>query len=296
MEGLITIGVDCHGHWVEKSNRYVWRWKAGKMLETIAMTVQSDVSYDDFVNLIISFCGLNCQPKEFAISYMHSFFENRRVLPFNITDQVRLHSYLSDSTRPMLRVYMVENIRENENQNVEKEEEKEDFFDDKLDDLDMNIPDDNQTPMPVDPTNTMCSSSQSTQSGNLQEDETDFFIGMSFKDKKELFTTLFISCLKKDFRIMKVINLSKVFCYKCANSNYKWWLRVAKYLSSDRFIIYKYEKYHTCGLDHILGQNSHSIAKVLGQYFKNIFPNGKGPSIRDMANQLLTELDAMVSY
>ncbi|KAM3379405.1 hypothetical protein P3S68_011819 [Capsicum galapagoense] len=88
MEGLITIGVDCHGHCVEKSNRYIWCWKEGEILETIAITVQSDISYDDFVNLIISFCGLNYQPEEFAISYMHSSFENRRVLPFKITDQV----------------------------------------------------------------------------------------------------------------------------------------------------------------------------------------------------------------
>ncbi|KAM3343577.1 hypothetical protein P3S68_025666 [Capsicum galapagoense] len=92
-------------------------------------------------------------------------------------------------------------MRENENQNVE--EEKEDFFDDRLDDLDMNITDDDQTPTPVDATNTMCSSSQSTQSENLQDDGTGFFIGMSFKDKNELSNTLFISCLKKDFRIKK---------------------------------------------------------------------------------------------
>ena len=64
------------------------------MLETIAMTVQSDVSYDDFVNLIIIFCGLNCQPEEFTISYMHSSFENQRVLLFKITDHVRLHAFI----------------------------------------------------------------------------------------------------------------------------------------------------------------------------------------------------------
>ena len=76
MEGSITIEVDCHGQWIEKSNRYVWRWNEGEMLETIAMTVQSDVSYDDFVNLIISYCGLNCQSEELIIIYTHSFFEN----------------------------------------------------------------------------------------------------------------------------------------------------------------------------------------------------------------------------
>ncbi|KAM3397772.1 hypothetical protein P3S68_001285 [Capsicum galapagoense] len=96
------------------------------------------------------------------------------VLPFKIIDQVRLRVYLSYSSRPVLRVYVVEKTRENENQNVE-EEEQQNIFDDRLDDQDMNIPDDGQTPMPVDATNTMCSSSQLTQSENLQDDGTDFF-------------------------------------------------------------------------------------------------------------------------
>ncbi|KAM3251207.1 hypothetical protein P3L10_005277 [Capsicum annuum] len=79
------------------------------------MTVQNDISYDDFVNLIIIYCGLNCQSEELVISYMHSSFENQRVLPFKIIDQVQLHAYLSDSSRLVLRVYMVEKTRENEN-------------------------------------------------------------------------------------------------------------------------------------------------------------------------------------
>ena len=124
------------------------------MLETIAMTVQSDVSYDDFVNLIISYCGLNFQSEELVISYMHNSFENQRVLPFKITDQVQLRVYLSDLSKPVLSVYVVKKMRENENQNVE-EQQRQDFFDDRLDDLDMNIPDDDQTPTPVDATNTM---------------------------------------------------------------------------------------------------------------------------------------------
>ena len=65
--------------------------------------------------------------------------------------------------------------QENENQNVE-EEEQQDIFDDRLDDLDMNILDDDQTPTPVDATNTMCSSSQLTQSGNLQDDGQVFLL------------------------------------------------------------------------------------------------------------------------
>ena len=92
------------------------------MLETIAMTVQSDVSYNDFVNLIIRFCGLNYQPKELSINYIHSSFENQRVLPFKITDQVWLCAYLSDSSRPVLRVYVVEKTRENKIRNIKKEQ------------------------------------------------------------------------------------------------------------------------------------------------------------------------------
>ena len=84
------------------------------MLETIAMTIQSDVLYDDFMNLIISYYGLNCQSEELVIIYMHSSFENQKVLPFKITDQVWLHTYLSDSSRSVLRVYVVEHTRKNE--------------------------------------------------------------------------------------------------------------------------------------------------------------------------------------
>ncbi|KAF3635722.1 hypothetical protein FXO37_25845 [Capsicum annuum] len=47
---------------------------------------------------------------------------------------------------------MVEKTRENENHNTE-EEQQQDIFDDRLDDLDMNITDDDQTPTPVNTTN-----------------------------------------------------------------------------------------------------------------------------------------------
>ncbi|PHT70937.1 hypothetical protein T459_26041 [Capsicum annuum] len=55
------------------------------------------------------------------------------------------------------RVYVVEKTRENENHYIE-EEQQQDIFDDRLDDLDMNIPDDDQTPMPIDAINTVGSS------------------------------------------------------------------------------------------------------------------------------------------
>ncbi|KAF3674440.1 hypothetical protein FXO37_06402 [Capsicum annuum] len=133
------------------------------------------------------------------------------------------------------------------------------------------------------------SSSQSTQSSNRQDDETGFYKGMSFKNKKELSTSLFIAFLKKDFRVKKVINSSKVFSFRCANSTCEWWL------SSERLVINVYQKYHICDSKHIMGQNPHDTADVLGQYFQNRFSNGKGPSTSDMANQLLTELGVTVS-
>ncbi|KAF3650181.1 hypothetical protein FXO38_17282 [Capsicum annuum] len=164
-----------------------------------------------------------------------------------------------------------------------------------LDDLDMNIIDDDQTPMPIDATIMVGSFSQSTQPGNHQDDEIKFFKEMSFKDQNELSTALFIYCLKKDFRIKKVINSSNVFSYKCANPNCKWWLRAVKYVSSDRFFIHKHKNHHTCGSEHISGQNSHTTKKVLGEYFKSCFLDGKNPSTRVMANQLFMELGVLMN-
>ena len=69
-----------------------------------------------------------------------------------------------------------------------------------------------------------------------------------------------------------------------------------KYVCSDQFIIHKYEKHHTYGSEHISVQNPHATAKVLGEYFRSSFPDGKGPSTRVMANQLLTDLGVLVSY
>ncbi|KAG5612061.1 hypothetical protein H5410_023342 [Solanum commersonii] len=54
-------------------------------------------------------CGLNCQSNDLVISYMHKSFENQRILPFKISNQLRLRAYLSDATRPVLRVYVVKN-------------------------------------------------------------------------------------------------------------------------------------------------------------------------------------------
>ncbi|KAM3306359.1 hypothetical protein P3S67_013229 [Capsicum chacoense] len=159
---------------------------------------------------------------------------------------------------------MFEKMRDNENQNIE-EKEQQDIFDDRLDDLDMNFSDDDQTPTSVDATNMVGNFSWSTQSGNFQDEGIDFFNGI-------------------------------VFCYKCANLNCKWWLRAVKYVSFDRFVIHKHEKHRTCGSENISSKNPHATAKVLYEYFKSCFPDGKDPSTKVMANQLLTELGVLVSY
>uniref|UniRef100_M1AH24 Uncharacterized protein n=1 Tax=Solanum tuberosum TaxID=4113 RepID=M1AH24_SOLTU len=70
----------------------------------------------------------------------------------------------------------------------------------------MNIPDDeigyyveeDQTPTPIV---NIVGSSQSKLLNNLQDNETSFYIGMTFRNKEELVTSLHIACLKKDIRL-----------------------------------------------------------------------------------------------
>lgn len=59
----------------------------------------------------------------------------------------------------------------------------------------MNSLDDDQTPTPIIASNTVDSSSQSRQLDNLQDDQTGFYKGMTFKNKDELATSLYIAGL-----------------------------------------------------------------------------------------------------
>ncbi|KAG5631137.1 hypothetical protein H5410_002854 [Solanum commersonii] len=52
----------------------------------------------------------------------------------------------------------------------------------------------------------------------------------------------------------------------------------------------------SCVNNHLTSHNMHATTKVIGKYFKNRFSNGKGPSTRDMSNQLRTKLGCKVSY
>ncbi|KAG5575758.1 hypothetical protein H5410_055892 [Solanum commersonii] len=92
---------------------------------------------------------------------------------------------------------------------------------------------------------------------------------MTFKNKKELTNSLKIAYLKKDFRLKKVINSRDVF-----SLNVHIWSAIG----------------------HLTSHNPHATTKVIGKYFENRIPNGKGPSTRDMSNQLHAELGCKVSY
>ena len=58
--------------------------------------------------------------------------------------------------------------------------------------------------------------SQTSRVNNIRDDETRFYNGMTFKNKQELTNSLKIACLKKDFRLKKVINYRNVFSFNCS--------------------------------------------------------------------------------
>ncbi|KAG5586157.1 hypothetical protein H5410_046591, partial [Solanum commersonii] len=134
------------------------------------------------------------------------------VLPFKITDQPSLVVYLGGVQRPpILRVYVDENpIKEDHN----LEEDQQDMLNDEFDDVDMNNNDakiakddvsdfeSHNPPTPIVGSNIPCSS-QSSRVNNVQDDETSFYKGMTFKNKEELENSLKIACLKKDFKLKK---------------------------------------------------------------------------------------------
>lgn len=66
--------------------------------------------------------------------------------------------------------------------------------------------------------------------------------------------------------------------------------------NSNRFYIKKYEKMHICGSEYLTSHNPHTTAKVIGAYFKDRYPEGKGPSTKDLKNSIRIELGCKVSY
>ncbi|KAH0652581.1 hypothetical protein KY289_030259 [Solanum tuberosum] len=53
---------------------------------------------------------------------------------------------------------------------------------------------------------------------------------------------------------------------------------------------------HTCGSEHLTSHNPHATAKVIRAYFKDRYPEGKGPSTKDLKNSIRIELGCKVSY
>ncbi|KAL3351948.1 hypothetical protein AABB24_020176 [Solanum stoloniferum] len=53
---------------------------------------------------------------------------------------------------------------------------------------------------------------------------------------------------------------------------------------------------HTCGSEHLTNHNPHATTKVIGAYFKDRYPEGKGPSTKDLKNSIRIELGCKVSY
>ncbi|KAL3377459.1 hypothetical protein AABB24_003728 [Solanum stoloniferum] len=53
---------------------------------------------------------------------------------------------------------------------------------------------------------------------------------------------------------------------------------------------------HTCGSEHLTSHNPHATTKVIGAYFKDRYPEGKGPSTKDLKNSIRIELGCKVSY
>uniref|UniRef100_M1DMK8 Uncharacterized protein n=1 Tax=Solanum tuberosum TaxID=4113 RepID=M1DMK8_SOLTU len=100
----------------------------------------------------------------------------------------------------MLRAYVVENPIE---ENHKQEENQQDMLNDEFNVMDMNnhhdeVPDlgSNNPPTPIIGSNNPASS-QSSRVKNVQDDETGFYKGMTFKNKEELANSLKIACLKK---------------------------------------------------------------------------------------------------
>ena len=138
---------------------------------------------------------------------------------------------------PILKVYVEETPIE-EDHNIDQDQQ--DMFNDEFHPADMNNPDDeigigegesegvgkgegmnlerNFTPTPIVGINNPFAS-QNSRMNNVRDDETGLYKGMTFKNNQKLENSLKTACLKKYFRLKKVINSRNVFSFKCSYSN-----------------------------------------------------------------------------
>lgn len=161
MEEKITIAVDCSGEWVESNYRYIWRWKNKETAHTVAMHVDREVIYENFVSKIISDCKLNCEPKDLIISLMYRCFEDQQAVPFRINDQSSLSTYLEHGDRAVLRVYIGERWIENRQDH------------DECDWVNMDISDKESACEVYSSSDSISTSELKTAYNHVQDDETD---------------------------------------------------------------------------------------------------------------------------
>ena len=173
------------------------------------------------------------------MSYILHFFHNEKVLLFRITDQSSLSVYLGGTEKsPILRVYVEETSIE-EDHNVDLGQQ--DMVNDEFHPADMNNPDDDIgigesegeaqaegpdleskfPPTPIVGSNNPCAS-ETSRVNNVRDDETGLYKGMTFKNNQKLENSLKTACLKKYFRLKKVINSRIVFSIKCSYPDCNW--------------------------------------------------------------------------
>lgn len=120
----------------------------------------------------------------------------------------------------------------------------------------------------------------STQGCHSYEDGTEFFMGLTYKNKDELVVPLCFAVVKNNFNFQKVNNTKKIYNVKCVYKNCKWQLQAVKFKNVHKFRIRKYNNRHTCGVQHLTSHHRHASARIVARHIKNKFVEGKGLSIK----------------
>lgn len=102
--------------------------------------------------------------------------------------------------------------------------------------------------------------------------------------------------MKKPFTFKTKKSTKSLYVVACVEARCRWRVRAMKYVNSNRFVITKYFKEHTCGVQHLPSFHPHASADVIGEYFKNRFIEGKGLSTKDIKAALDQQLNSKVSY
>ncbi|KAH0715834.1 hypothetical protein KY284_008739 [Solanum tuberosum] len=205
--------------------------------------------------------------------------KGRETVPIKISENVTYDELVDIivSSRPILRISVVEKIIETTNSVVNDEEHP----------VTMDIPINEEASL----------HSISTQGSRYTDDDgTYFYKGKIFKDKQELTKLLKLASVKKDQTFKSVKSSKDVYCARCVYQNCDWWLRATKLKSCNRFEITKYRNIHLCGAQHLTSHHPHASADVIAEYIQPNYLNGKGPSTKDIKNIVQADLGCKISY